>query len=91
MAGITGHTKIIVTVFVLLLLASILMGETKIVNEPIVVTKPQKVGVDSTVNVVPAEDIQRMNSEFRREIQKLEGRVKILEQKVADLEKNQGG
>lgn len=91
MAGITGHTKIIVTVFILLLLASIMMGETKITKEPIVVTKPQKVNADSTVNVVSPDDIQRMNSDFRRDIQKLESRVKILEQKIEDLEKNQGG
>jgi Skp family chaperone for outer membrane proteins len=91
MAGITGYKKIIAVAIVLLLVASMIMADNKIVNEPIVVTKPQKMNPDSTVNVVAADDIQRMNSEFRREIQKLEGRVKQLEQKVTDLEKNQGG
>jgi len=67
------------------------MGETKIVNEPIVVTKPQKVNADSTVNVVAQDDIQRLVSDLRKENQAQDNRIKLLEQKVETLEKNQGG
>jgi uncharacterized lipoprotein YajG len=88
--GITKN-KIIWLVFILLFVASILMGETKIVNEPIVVTKPQKVNADSTVNVVAQDDIQRLVSDLRKENQAQDNRIKLLEQKVETLEKNQGG
>ena len=67
------------------------MGQTKIVNAPIVDEKSIKVNSDSTVSVVGKDEIQRISNDLILRIQKLENRVQQLEDQIAELQRLQGG